>query len=120
MARNDRMIEIMQKRQRQIDEQCRYTGASLDQINAHLADVKAKQESKLAGLVTDEDRTSYEDSAKASIDRELSAKKRAETSQKQIKTAKVRVKPIEIHAEDAAKKDQNDKQPEPLVIRDNN
>jgi uncharacterized phage infection (PIP) family protein YhgE len=75
VARNDRMIQIMQKRQRTIDEQSRYNAGSLDQITAHLADIKAKQEAKLAGLTADQQRTNYEDAAKIDLDREQSAKK---------------------------------------------
>jgi conjugal transfer/entry exclusion protein len=69
------MIQIMQKRQRTIDEQSRYNAGSLDQITAHLADIKAKQEAKLAGLTADQQRTNYEDAAKIDLDREQSAKK---------------------------------------------
>lgn len=75
VARNDRMIQIMQKRQRTIDEQSRYNAGSLDQITAHLADIKAKQEAKLAGLTSEQQRTNYEDAAKIDLDREQGAKK---------------------------------------------
>ncbi|MGE3107312.1 MAG: hypothetical protein AB7G11_13935 [Phycisphaerales bacterium] len=123
VARNDRMIEIMQKRQRSIDEQSRYRAASLDQITAHLADIKAKQEAKLAGLVADQTRENYEDSAKAQIDRESGAKSRAEAGLKQIRTSKAKVKPIEINSNTCEKKDQEKEKEagastEPLVIRD--
>jgi hypothetical protein len=125
VARNDRMIEIMQKRQHSIDEQSRYRAASLDQITSHLSDIKAKQEAKLAGLVADQSRENYEDSAKAQIDRELSAKQRAEAGLKQVRTSKAKVKPIEIHpgpCDKAADKKSDEKKTEisePLVIRDN-
>ncbi len=121
VARNDRMIEIMQKRQRSIDEQSRYRAASLDQINSHLADIKAKQESKLAGLVVDQTRENYEDSAKAQIDRESAAKSRAESGLKQVRTHKAKVKPIEIHPDSCEKKAEEKPATdasEPLVIRD--
>jgi len=97
VARNDRMIEIMQKRQSTIEEQSRYRAAGLDQITSHLADIKSKQESKLAALAADENRTSYEDTAKAQIDRELAARNRADASLKQSRTTKVKPKAIEIH-----------------------
>lgn len=123
VARNDRMIEIMQKRQRSIDEQSRYRAASLDQITSHLADIKAKQESKLAGFVADQTRENYEDSAKAQIDREGAAKQRAEAGLKQVRTSKSRVKPIEIHPDAGACESKTDdekkaSQSEPLVIKD--
>lgn len=122
VARNDRMIEIMQKRQRSIDEQSRYRAASLDQITSHLSDIKAKQEAKLAGLVADQTRENYEDSAKAQIDRELSAKQRAEAGLKSIKTSRVKVKPIEIHpgtgCTDKKAEEKKAEITEPLVIKD--
>ncbi len=75
VARNDRMIEILAKRQQSIDEQSRYQATSLDQLNSRLADIKAKQESKLAALTVEQNRTNYEDVAKSQIDREMSAKR---------------------------------------------
>jgi chromosome segregation ATPase len=93
VARNDRMIEIMAKRQRTIDEQSRYRAASLDQINGRLADIKAKQEAKLASLATEQARTSYEDAAKAEIDREMSSRKLSEV---RVTPRPVRTKVIEI------------------------
>jgi len=119
VARNDRMIDIMQKRQRAIDEQSRYRATSLDQINSHLADVKAKQEAKLAGLVADQARTNYEDSAKAEIDRELSSKDRAKARAAAIKVQKAKPAAIEIRPdENAGSKSEPEKKGEPLAIRD--
>ncbi|MBC7773567.1 MAG: hypothetical protein H7210_13815 [Pyrinomonadaceae bacterium] len=119
VARNDRMIDLMQKRQRTIDEQNRYQATSLDQINSHLADVKAKQEAKLSGLVADQARTNYEDSAKAEIDRELSSKDRAKARAASLKVQKVKPQVIEIRPDETAgKKPETVTKSEPLVIRD--
>jgi chromosome segregation ATPase len=116
VARNDRMIEIMQKRQRSIDEQSRYRAASLDQITARLADIKAKQEAKLAGLSVEQQRTNYEDAAKADLDRELSARR-----VNQARTTPVRVQPkptiIEIRPEDGKKKQATEKDDGTLASR---
>lgn len=118
VARNDRMIDIMQKRQRTIDEQSRYQATSLDQINGHLADVKARQEAKLAGLVADQARTNYEDSAKADIDREMSSKDRAKARAASAKVQKAKPSVIEIRpTENAGNKSEPEKKAEPLAIR---
>ena len=50
IARNERLIEVMAKRQRTIDEQSRYGAQSLDQLAAKFADIRAKQEAKLESL----------------------------------------------------------------------
>ena len=73
ISRNDRMIEIMQKRQVTIDEHSRYSAASLDQINARLADIRAKQESKLEMFNQNNDIKNYENAAKYLIDGEKAA-----------------------------------------------
>lgn len=95
VARNDRMIDIMAKRQRTIDEQSRYRAASLDQINGRLADIKAKQEAKLASLATEQARTNYEDAAKAEIDREMSGRKLSEirSAPRTVKTKVIEIRP---------------------------
>jgi predicted RNase H-like nuclease (RuvC/YqgF family) len=70
ISRNDHMIEILQKRQETIEDQGRYRAASLDQITAHLADVRAKQESKLEMFNQDTDVKNYENAAKYLLDNE--------------------------------------------------
>ncbi len=70
IARNDRMIDVMASRQRTLDEQSRYRAASLDQINGKLADIRAKQEARLASLSAVAEHFSYEDAAKSQLDRE--------------------------------------------------
>lgn len=71
IARNDRMIEIMQKRQKSIDEQSRYRVASLDQLRARLGELRAGQESRLEALAGDDARVNYEEQAKLELDRDL-------------------------------------------------
>lgn len=73
ISRNDRMIEIMQKRQETIEEHGRYRVASLDQLTAHLADIRAKQESKLDMYGQNSELKNYENAAKYLLDNEHSA-----------------------------------------------
>lgn len=70
IARNDRMIELLKKRQQTIDEHSRYSAASLDQITARLADIRAKQESKLEMFNQNNDMNNYENAAKYLLDNE--------------------------------------------------
>jgi predicted RNase H-like nuclease (RuvC/YqgF family) len=71
IARNDRMIELMQKRESTIENQSRYRAASLDQVTARLAEIRAKQESKLQMYGQSNDVKNYENAAKFLLDNEL-------------------------------------------------
>ena len=70
ISRNDRMIEILQKREASIENQGRYQAASLDQVTAHLADIRAKQEAKLDMFGQGSDMKNYENAAKYLLDNE--------------------------------------------------
>jgi peptidoglycan hydrolase CwlO-like protein len=71
IARNDRMIELMQKREATIENQSRYRAASLDQVTARLADIRAKQEAKLQMHSQSTDVKNYENAAKYLLDSEV-------------------------------------------------
>ncbi len=68
IARNDRMIKIMDKRQDTIDNHSRYRAASLDQITGRLADIRAKQEAKLQTFTQSSEIKNYENAAKYLLD----------------------------------------------------
>jgi chromosome segregation ATPase len=68
IGRNDRMITILQKRQDTIENHSRYRAASLDQVTARLADIRAKQEGKLQSLTQSTDIKNYENAAKYLLD----------------------------------------------------
>lgn len=74
ISRNDRMIEIMSKRQATIENHSRYKAGSLDQITSRLADIRAKQESKLEMFAQNSDVKNYESAAKYLLDSEAAAK----------------------------------------------
>ena len=67
IARNDRMIGMMEARQKTLDELGPYKAHSIDQVRDRLAQVRAQQEQKLESLATGEKELSYEDRAKLSI-----------------------------------------------------
>jgi predicted RNase H-like nuclease (RuvC/YqgF family) len=72
ISRNERMIELMEKRQETIDNHSRYRAASLDQVTARFADIRAKQEAKLQMFSQTSDCKNYENAAKYLLDNEQS------------------------------------------------
>lgn len=74
IARNDRMIEVLTRRQASIEEHSRYRAGSLEQITGRVSDIRARQEAELAALSAGEERADYELKAKQDLDRETSRK----------------------------------------------
>ena len=70
VARNDRLIEIMENRQDSIDEHSRYAVASLDQLKSRFAEIRGKQEARLEALSVPATTRNYEDRAKQELDSE--------------------------------------------------
>jgi len=108
ISRNDRMIDLMQKRQATIDNHSRYRAASLDQVTARFADIRAKQEAKLQMFNQTNDVKTYENAAKYLLDNEQA---REFKSHKSAKPRAIEIAPsvIEIGpdtAKPAAKDDQ--------------
>jgi DNA repair exonuclease SbcCD ATPase subunit len=68
IARNERLIEMMEKRQRTIDDQGRYGAVSLDQLASKFADIRGKQESRLQSLAHSANTLNYEERAKFELD----------------------------------------------------
>lgn len=64
IARNDRLIELMEKRQRTIDECSRYQSVSLDGVRARMAELRTRQEAELEQLAGDQQRLDYEQVAR--------------------------------------------------------
>jgi hypothetical protein len=70
VARNDRLIDIMENRQDSIDEHSRYAVASLDQLKTRFAEIRSKQEARLEALSVPATTRNYEDRAKQDLDAE--------------------------------------------------
>lgn len=68
ISRNERLIGMMEKRQRTLDTQGRYTTNSLDQLSSQFADIRAKQEARLETLGQSSNALNYEDRAKFDLD----------------------------------------------------
>lgn len=68
IARNDRLITMMEKRQRTLDDQGRYGADSLQQLSSRFADIRSRQEARLETLGQSSNINSYEDKAKLQLD----------------------------------------------------
>lgn len=68
IARNDRLITMMEKRQRTLDDNSRYHAGSMQNLASRFADIRSKQESRLETLATSTNINSYEERAKVQID----------------------------------------------------
>jgi len=67
IARNDRLITLLEKRNRTIEECTRYEAVSLDQITGRLEQIKTRQEAELDMLASSERATDYEGLARLQI-----------------------------------------------------
>ena len=70
IARNERLIDLMEARNETIDECSRYDAISLDQMTGKLAEVRSRQEAELEYLSTRRADTDYEDMARLQLERE--------------------------------------------------
>lgn len=68
IARNERLIGMMEKRQRTLDQAGRYGADSMQQLSTRFADIRAKQEARLETLSQSTNINNYEDRAKLQID----------------------------------------------------
>lgn len=70
IARNERMIEMMERRQKTIDELSPYSADSVKQVKTRISSVLAQQEQRLKSLSDREGAVDYEQRAKWELDRE--------------------------------------------------
>lgn len=70
ISRNERMISMMEDRQKTIDEHSRYRAHSLDQLQTRLARVRGEQQSKLASIASREQTQSYAEQAEWLLQKE--------------------------------------------------
>jgi predicted RNase H-like nuclease (RuvC/YqgF family) len=67
IARNDRMIELMERRQRTLDKIRSWDAVSLDQIQGRIATIRAEQEARLEVLTQDHEQVDYEAMARQEL-----------------------------------------------------
>jgi len=68
VARNERLISLMEKRNKTIESMSRYEAGSLDQIQSRLAGIRNQQEAELQVLSSAQGQQSYEDRAKFELE----------------------------------------------------
>lgn len=74
IARNDKLIEIVQRRQEAISRYDKYQGVSLEQITGRMNKIRAEQEARLQSLASQAKTKDYESRAKAMLDAENAAR----------------------------------------------
>jgi hypothetical protein len=72
IARNERLIELLNKRQRTLEDASRYEAVSLGGITAELSRIKLEQEARLDQLAANRESTDYEDLATMQLTEERS------------------------------------------------
>lgn len=103
IARNERMIDLMKKREAAIDEHSRYRVESLDQYKARFAQIRARQEAQIQSMSTTSKAGDYESAAKIQLDAEAGAKAaavRPSIAAPAIRTLEIAPEVIEIGPED--------------------
>ncbi len=70
IARNDRLIDMMEDRQETIDEHSRFQANSLDQLNSRLSNIRTEQRARLEAISNRDNSRSYIDEAQFLIDQE--------------------------------------------------
>lgn len=103
IQRNDRMIDMMEKRQACMDKHSRYRASSLDDVKGRLADIRAKQEAKLDAFGQATDVRNYENAAKYLLDNDGAASLKNRIVPK--KDVEIRPSVIEIGPGSEPKKD---------------
>jgi len=77
IARNEKLIDMLEKRKRTIEECSRYEVASLDQMVSKLAEVRARQQAELDVLTGQGSAVDYEEIAKMQLGEEQGSLRRA-------------------------------------------
>ncbi|MEZ5977323.1 MAG: hypothetical protein R3F34_03795 [Planctomycetota bacterium] len=68
--RNDRMIDMMEKRQKTLDQVSRYEAYSLDQVTANLSEIRSRQEAELEMLTGSQETEDFARIAQIQVDSE--------------------------------------------------
>jgi chromosome segregation ATPase len=74
IARNEKLIELVEKRQASIDRHSRYEAVSLEQVTQRMARIRADQEARLQAVSGQTATTNYEKKARVMLDSENTAR----------------------------------------------
>lgn len=70
IARNERLIGLLEKRNKTIEECSRYEGVSLDHLTGRLQEIRSRQDAELEFLTTRQEVQDYEDLARYELQKE--------------------------------------------------
>jgi len=70
IERNERLISLLERRQRRIDEISRFEASSLEHVVSRLAELRSRQEAELQLLASDQRRVDYESMARQELNEE--------------------------------------------------
>ncbi|RNC82024.1 MAG: hypothetical protein ED559_09645 [Phycisphaera sp.] len=70
VSRNERLLDMLEKRQKTIDSISPFKADSLDHVTQRIAKIRAEQESRMESITTRRQVFSYEEAAKVQIDAE--------------------------------------------------
>lgn len=118
IARNDRMIDMMSKRQQTIDKHSRYRAESLDQVTSKVSEIRARQEAQLEALGKSGTVNAYENRARSELDGRP-ASLRPSASSSRPRPAVIEVKPEDVRtpgSADPTVKDSGPEQPKNKVL----
>ncbi|TVQ64168.1 MAG: hypothetical protein EA379_02460 [Phycisphaerales bacterium] len=102
VARNDRLINMLEQRQKTIDEHSRFEVASLEQLQSRMNQIRARQESQFASLEQSRNRVDYEDEARRLLEAERAAKDAFEQTSRVAPTFPTSSRTIRIQPAPAA------------------
>lgn len=68
VSRNERLLDMLEKRQKTIDSISPFQADSLDQVTQRIAKIRAEQESRMEAITTRREINTYEDRAKVMVD----------------------------------------------------
>ena len=74
IARNEKLIDMVEEREKAIRNLDRFETVSLDQVSGRMAKIQAEQEARLNSLLSGSEQRSYEDLAEQELSREQSAR----------------------------------------------
>jgi chromosome segregation ATPase len=80
IARNEKLIDMVEQRERAIRNLDRFETVSLDQVTGRMAKIQAQQEARLTNLLSGSEQRSYEDLAAQELSRENNAREMFENT----------------------------------------
>ncbi len=93
IARNDRLIDMMEDRQATIDEHSRFQANSLDQLNTRLSNIRTEQRSRLESIARKDRDTDYTQEAEYLIDQQGRVQDSQDAPQLQLNPTVIEITP---------------------------